>query len=124
MVKYATTWKDYCLPQGEAFAVAVCSYNGRVRHMTIGRDPIREKYMTDVTIDGEKCSSEAHCLALECPLNHTEHEHLAHMLDIYIDEPADQALVNLWGKDTVVDCFVEMARKISESLAQAKDQNK
>ena len=120
MVEYATTWKNYYLPPVQEFAIAVCGYNGRVRHMTIGRDPMREKFVRGITVNGEKCSSAMHCLALECPLNHTKHEHLMHMLDMYADEPADEASAKLWGKDTVVDCLVEMARQISESLAHEK----
>ena len=112
------------MPQGQAFAIAVCGYNGKVRHMTIGRDPMRENFVRSVTIDGKKCSSAMHCLALECPLNHTKHEHLMHMLDMFADEPADEASVKLWGKNTVVDCLVEMARQISESLMQENEQNK
>ena len=46
-----------------------------------------------------------------------------HMLDMYADEPADEASIKLWGKGTVVDCLVEMARQISESFVQAKAPN-
>ena len=120
MAEYATTWQNYRLPTGEEFAIAVCGYNGRVRHMNIGGDLLRQRLIRRVIVTKNKCNSAEHCLALECPLNHTEHEHLAHMLDLYIDEPADEASVKLLGKATVVDCLVEMARRISDSLSQAK----
>lgn len=123
MAVYATTWKNYCLPTGHEFAIAVCDYSGRVRHMTIGRDPMRQNFVRSVTVSRKKCSSGNHCLALECPFNHTTHEHLMHMLDMYADEPADEASIKLWGKGTVVDCLVEMARQISESFVQAKAPN-
>ena len=66
------------------------------------------------------CSSANHCLALECELNHTEHEHLVHMFDMYNDEPADDTAIKQWGKDTVVDCLVEIARQITLSLEGQK----
>jgi hypothetical protein len=118
MAQYETIWRDYHLPTGQEFNVAVCGYNGKIRHMTLGSDPLRRMFVQKVTVDGQTCNCAHHCLALDCPLNHTEHEHLMHMLDMYRDEPVDEATAKLWGKKTAVDCFVEMARQISESLAR------
>ena len=117
MATYDTTWKDFKLPTGQVFAMAVCGYSGLVRHMTLGDDPMRRMFVKNVEVEGKSCSSGDHCLALECPLNHTEREHLAHMLDMNQDEPVDEETARLWGKNTAVDCLVEMARRFSASLA-------
>lgn len=116
MTEYPTTWQQYRLPDGREFAIAVCGYSGRVRHLTIDHDIMRQSCILCNMIDGGKCSSATHCLALECPLNHTEHEHLMHMLDMWTDEPADEESVKQLGRKTVVGCLVEMARRISDSL--------
>ena len=113
--EYPTTWQDYRIPGGEEFAVAVCGYSGRVRHLTIDHDVMRQTCIRYNIVEDGKCGSGTHCMALECPLNHTEHEHLMHMLDMWTDEPADKESVKQLGKTTVVDCLVEMARRISEA---------
>jgi hypothetical protein len=41
MALYETTWKDFRLPTGQEFAMAMCGYSKLVRHMTMGNDPIR-----------------------------------------------------------------------------------
>ncbi len=120
MTRYDTKWMDYRLPTGQDFAMAVCGYNGKVRHMTIGADPLRRMFISYVEVEGQNCSTAQHCLALDCPLNHTEQEHLAHMLDMPVDEPMDEATARLWGKDTAVGCLVEMAHRFSESLAASR----
>jgi hypothetical protein len=120
MALYETTWKDFRLPTGQEFAMAVCGYSNKVRHMTIGEDPIRRMFVKSIEVEGERCSTGDHCLALDCPLNHTEGEHLAHMLDMNQDEPVDEETARLWGKETAVDCLVEMAKRFSASLAAAE----
>jgi len=124
MAQYPIHWKDYRLPTGEEFAVAVCGYSGKVRHLTIGQDPLRHMLASHVDVDGQGCSSAKHCLSLNCPLNHSENYHLMHMLDMYKDEPVDEATAELWGKKTTIDCLVEMARRISDSLAAETLPNK
>ena len=119
MAQYETTWKDFQLPTGQAFAMAVCGYSKLVRHMTVGDDPIRRMFVRSIEVENDRCSTGEHCLALECPLNHTEHEHLTHMLDMNQDEPVDEDTAKLWGKNTAVDCLVEMAKRFSASLATA-----
>ena len=119
MAEYPTDWRDYCLPGGQQFAVAVCSYGGRVRHMTIGNDMVRRMFVRHVEVENDRCSSGDHCLALDCPLNRTKQEHLAHMLDMNVDEPVDAETAKSWGKDTAVGCYVEMARRISAELSSA-----
>lgn len=119
MPLYETTWQDFQLPTGQTFAMAVCGYSRRIRHMTIGHDLIRRLLVQGIKVDGTSCSAAEHCLALECPLNRTAPEHLAHMLDTDQDEPVDGETARLWGRDTAVGCLVEMARRFSESLATA-----
>lgn len=118
MTEYATKWLDYTLPTGEEFAVGVCGYNGRVRHMTIGEDPIRRALAKFVKVEGESCSAAQHCLDLDCPLNKTSRGHVAHMLDMREDEPVDAEVARLWGKESTIDCFLELIRKINQELPQ------
>jgi hypothetical protein len=120
MTRFDTKWIDYRLPTGQDFAMAVCGYSGKVRHMTIGNDPLRRMFVQHVDVNDQICSSGDHCLALDCPLNHTEHEHLTHMLDMSVDEPVDEETAKAWGKNSAVDCLVEMAHRFSESLAQSQ----
>ena len=118
MPEYPTKWLDYRLPTGKEFAVAVCGYSGRIRHMTLGTDPIRRKLISQVNVDGENCSAGQHCLDLECQLNKTPYEHLAHMLDMPEDEPVDTEIGELWGKESTVECFLELIRRMNRELAQ------
>ncbi|MCL2150444.1 MAG: hypothetical protein FWH51_05940 [Dehalococcoidia bacterium] len=117
MTIYNVTWRDFQLPTGQAFAMAVCGYSKLVRHMTIGLDPIRRMFVKGIEINEEHCNTNEHCLALECHLNHTNPEHLAHMLDMEEDESVDEETARLWGQNTAVGCLVEMARRFSASLA-------
>ena len=124
MTKYDVNWKDYRLPTGQDFAMAVCEYNNKVRHMTFGADPLRRMFIQGVEVKDGICSSAEHCLALDCPLNRSEPEHLAHMLDMHEDEPVDKATASLWGQTTALGCLVEMARRFSLELqAEAASQN-
>ena len=81
MQKYLTRWIDYKLPTGQEFSVAVCGYSGKVRHMYLGDDPIRRMIAQHVYAEEGFCQIGDHCLALDCPLNRAEQEHLLHMLD-------------------------------------------
>jgi hypothetical protein len=106
------------LPTGQEFSVAICGYSGKVRHMTLGPDPLRCILVSSISVQGKRCNAAQHCLALDCSLNKTPHEHLAHMLDMYQDESVDKATARLWDKETAVDCLVEMARRITGSIAK------
>jgi len=121
MAYFETNWKDFQLPTGQAFAMAVCEYSKLVRHMSIGEDPIRRRLVRGIEIDGDQCSTSKHCLALDCSLNHTDPEHLAHMLDMNEDEPVDEETAQLWGQKTAVGCLVEMAKRFSASMAAADE---
>ena len=118
MPRYATDWVDYKLPTGQEFGVAVCGYSGKIRHMTIGPDPMRRMFVKFVDVDGEYCQTAEHCLALSCPLNHTKGEHLAHMLDMRADEQVGAENAELWGTGSTVDALVKFADKMNESIPE------
>ena len=118
MPKYATNWIDYRLPTGQEFSVAVCGYAGRVRHMYIGNDPVRRAFAQHVYVDAESCHTGTHCLAVDCPMNHSEPEHLLHMLDMNEDEPLDPEAAQQWGTSSTLQCFLSLARKITQSLPE------
>lgn len=118
MAKYHTKWLDYRLPNGHEFSVAVCGYNGKIRHMTIENDFLRRLSFTEVQVVKKKCGSSEHCLALSCPLNNTEPEHLAHMLDMWVDEPLDAENSELWQTESMVDAFVKFAERMNEALPE------
>jgi hypothetical protein len=118
MPKYSTKWVDYRLSTGQEFAVAICGYSGKIRHMYIGNDPVRRMFVTHVYADGDACQTGDHCLALDCPLNRSEEEHLLHMLDMNEDEPLDPEAAEQWGTNSTLQCFLKFARKISELLPE------
>jgi hypothetical protein len=118
MPKYPTNWVDYRLPTGQDFAVAVCGYTGKVRHMYIGNDPVRRAFIHHIFVDDESCQTAGHCLALDCPFNKSEEEHLLHMLDMNEDEPLDPEAAQQWGTTSTLASFLKFASKISESLPE------
>ncbi len=120
MKKYSTKWIDYTLETGQDFSVAVCSYSGLVRHMYIGDDPIRRMIAQHVYLDEEEgfCQTGDHCLALDCPFNRAEREHLLHMLDMTEDEAMDPEAADEWGTGSTLQGFLLFARKIGESLPE------
>jgi hypothetical protein len=116
MPKYKTTWLDGKLPSGQLFAVAVCGYSGKIRHMTIGDDPTRRILMRFETVDGNQCQVSNHCLATDCPLNKTENKHMMHMLDMYYEEKLDPESSNTWETDSVLEGLLKFATKMNESV--------
>jgi hypothetical protein len=116
MSKYLTNWIDYRLPTGQEFSVAICGYSGKVRHMYLGHDPIRRAFAQHVYVEEEQCQTAEHCLALDCPLNRADPEHLLHMLDMTEDEPSDAETAAQWGSTSTLQCFLRFVRKISELL--------
>ena len=118
MPKYATKWIDYRLPTGQEFAVAVCGYTGKVRHLYIGKDPVRRTFIQHVVIEDEWCHTGEHCLALDCRLNRSEQEHLLHMLDMNEDEPLDPEAAQQWGTGSTLQCFLKFAQKMTELLPE------
>jgi hypothetical protein len=116
MQKYLTNWIDYKLPTGQEFSVAVCGYSGKVRHMYLGNDPVRRMLAKHIYAEEGYCQIGDHCLALDCPLNRAEQEHLLHMLDMTEDETMDSEAAEQWGTSSTLQGFILFARKISESL--------
>jgi hypothetical protein len=122
MSKYLTQWFDYKLPAGQEFSVAVCGYSGKVRHLYLGKDPIRRRLVQHVYVDEDFCRMGDHCLSIDCPLNRSEPEHMLHMLDMNEDEILDPETAKEWGTESALKGFLLFARKISESLPE--DQRK
>jgi len=118
MPKYSTKWIDYRLPTGQDFAVAVCGYAGKVRHMYIGNDPVRRMFIHNVSVENDYCQTGEHCLALDCPLNRSEQEHLLHMLDMNEDEPLDAQAAQQWGTESTLQSFLKFARKMNDLLPE------
>jgi hypothetical protein len=118
MPRYPTTWVDYRLPTGQEFAVGVCGYTGRVRHMIVGTDPIRRMFIRYVNVEGKNCDAAQHCLDMSCPLNKTSREHLTHMLDMPEDEQMDTETSKLWGTESTVEGLVKFAEKMNEALPE------
>jgi hypothetical protein len=116
MPKYATDWIDYRLPTGQEFAVAVCGYAGKIRHMYIGKDPVRRMFIHHVEVDEGCCNTGDHCLALDCPLNRAEKEHLLHMLDMNEDEVLDTESAAQWGTESTLDGFLHFVQKMNALL--------
>ena len=118
MPKYPTTWLDYRLETGQEFSVAVCGYTGRVRHMFIGHDVLRRMMIRHVYVDGEMCQASEHCLALDCPLNRSEREHLLHMLDMQEDEAVEPETADKLGTESTLDALLNFAHKMNEILPE------
>lgn len=116
MQKYQTNWLDYKLPTGQEFSVAVCGYSGKVRHMYLGNDTVRRMIAQHIYAEEGYCQTGDHCLALDCPLNRAEQEHLLHMLDMMEDEELDPETAAEWGTGSTLEGFILFARKITESL--------
>ena len=118
MAKYNTTWLDYKLPTGYEFAVAVCGYSGKIRHMILEEDPLRRQLITSVEVTGKICRASEHCLARSCPLNKTNPEHMAHMLDMWVDEPLDGDVSEIWKTGSTVEALVQFADKMNEAVPE------
>jgi hypothetical protein len=109
---------DYRLPSGQEYSIAVCGYSGMVRHMYIGSDPVRRMLVQHVFVEDGYCQTGDHCLALECPANRAEKEHLLHMLDMNEDEPMDPEAAEQWGTESTLDGFLIFARKMTDLLPE------
>ena len=121
--EFDTTWRELNLSGDQKYSIGICAYTNKVRHMIIGEDVLRESMITKVFLsDDEKtCLVGNHCLAMDCPLNTTEKEHVIHMLDMNEDSPVDET-AKIWGADTVVGCYLALAKRLSEELAVESNQ--
>jgi hypothetical protein len=122
--EFDTTWRELTLPGNQNYSIGICAYTNKVRHMIIGNDVLRESMIRKVVLsDDEKtCLVGNHCLAMDCPLNNTEQEHVIHMLDMNEDSPVDEDTARIWGADTVSGCYVALAKRLSEEIAFEKNQ--
>lgn len=118
MLRYDTEWIDYTLASEQEFSVAVCGYSGLVRHLYIGRDPVRRAFARHVDVEEGFCRQGTHCLALDCPLNRSEPENLLHMLDMNEDEPLDEETARIWGTGSTLEGFLLFARRITAELPE------
>jgi hypothetical protein len=118
MAKYPTTWVDYRLPTGQEFAVAVCGYTGKVRHMFLGDDALRRMLIRHVYVDDGMCNAAEHCLALDCDLNRAEREHLLHMLDMNEDEDVDSDAAAQFGTGSTLEAFLMFVQKMNEAVPE------
>jgi hypothetical protein len=118
MAKYETVWIDSKLDTGNEYSVGVCTYARKVRHLIIGKDLFKRMILKSVDIEGEVCSSAAHCLALACPLNHTAQENLAHMLDMSSDEKLDEATAEVWETESMIEGLMKFVDWVNESLPE------
>ena len=84
--------------------------------MYIGKDSVRRAFIHNIYVEDGNCQTAEHCLALDCPLNRSEQEHLLHMLDMNEDEPLDSEAAQQWGTESTLECFLKLAHKISELL--------
>lgn len=118
MPTYSIDWKDYSLPTGREFSVAICGYSGRICHMYLGNDVLRRSFIRQVKVDGQRCTGAEHCLALSCPLNKTEKEHIIHMLDMHEDESLDEETAKMWGTDSAADGLVKFVEMLDKEIAE------
>ena len=118
MPKYPLTIQDYKLKDGQPFTVTVCGYIGKIRHMSVGNDTMRYLRPVSVDITDSKCEGSKHCLALSCPLNKTEPMHLAHMLEMPVDEPLDEEIAGICGTKSSVEALVKFADKMNEIIPE------
>ena len=118
MNKYATNWVDCKLPTGQEFSIAVCGFSGKVRHMYIGSDPLRRALVQFVFVEDNFCQTADHCLAMDCPLNRAEPEHLLHMLDMNEDEPLDAEVAAQWGTGSTLEGFLKFAQKAVDFIPE------
>jgi hypothetical protein len=113
---YDVDWKKLNLPTGQQFFAAVCGYNNKVRHMAFYDDYLRQALVKHTIIEDGICHGREHCLAIDCPLNETEEEHLLHMLDMKEDIPADSELAKQWETDSMLECYIKFAHKLSAEI--------
>lgn len=53
---------------------------------------------------------------VSCPLNKTEPGHVAHMLDMWDDEPLDEETAKAFGTRTAIEYLVKFAEQMNEVL--------
>ncbi len=116
MPRYPLTVVDYQQKDGQPFTVTVCGYSGKIRDLMIGDDSTRYLRPNSVDVTGIKCEGSGHCLAFTCDLNKTEPGHVAHMLDMWSDEPLDEETARLYGTRSSVGYLIKFAEQMNDVL--------
>ena len=116
MPEYPLITVDYQQRDGQPFSVTVCGYSGKIRHMVIGDNSLGYLRPSAIKVTGLNCEGAAHCLAFKCPLNKTEVGHVAHMLDMWSDEPLDEETAKASGAKTEVEYLVKFVEQMNEVL--------
>ena len=121
MKSFDTEWRDLQLPSGQSISIAICGYCNKVRYMTFGADPLKKIFNQETYFDDEGiCDSGHQCIARDCPYNTTTDEKLAELFDVEITDEVDEDTAKQWGSSRIIDCYVAMAHRISEELAEEK----
>ena len=124
MKSFETEWRDLQLPSGQKFSIAICGYCNKVRYMTFGADPLKKIFNQETYIDDEgNCDAGHQCIAKDCLFNTTTDQKMADLFEIDVDDEVDETTAAQWGSNTMLGCYVAMAKRISDELAIEK-QNK
>ena len=107
---------DYQQKDVETVSVSFCGYSGKIRYLVIGDDTISYLRPASVKISGLNCEGSGHCLAFSCPLNKTEIGHVAHMLDMWADEPLDEETAKTSGARSAVEYLIKFVEQMNEVL--------
>jgi hypothetical protein len=71
-----------------------------------------------VNVEEGFCHTGDHCLAMDCPLNRSEPEHLLHMLDMNEDEPLPPEEAEQWGTSSTLECFLKFSQKAMDLIPE------
>ena len=124
MPTYPIEWKDYRLPTGREFSVAICGYSGKICHMYLGNDVLRRSFIRQLKVEGQNCTGAEHCLALKCPLNKTTKEHVAHMLDMHEDESLDAETAKMWETESAAEGLVKFVERLNQEMEEQAEKAK
>jgi hypothetical protein len=92
--------------------------------MFIGDDALRRMMIRHVYVEDGECQAGRHCLALDCPLNTSEKEHLLHMLDMGEDEAIDPDTAERLGTQSSLEAMLLFAKRMNEALPEELKQQK
>ena len=121
MKSFDTEWRDLQLPSGQSFSIAICGYCNKVRYMTFGADPLKQIFNQETYFNEDgTCDSGHLCIAKDCRFNTTTDEKMAELFGVDVDDEVDEATAKQWGSNTMAGCYVAMAKRISDELAEEK----
>lgn len=117
-MKYPLKVVEFVQKEGQPFSVTVCGYSGKIRQLAIGDDSTRFLNRDTVEVNGFKCEGGVHCLAFSCVLNKTEKGHVAHMLDMWVDEELDDETAKQYGTKSSVEYLIKFAEQMNLVLPE------